>query len=90
MDEVLAVGDLFFRQKCYARLEELLARDTTILFVSHQMEAVWQYCDHVISLDKGQAVYQGNAQEARDNDTANHGNERQIWTSQIGADTGRG
>lgn len=64
LDEVLAVGDLFFRQKCYARLEELMARQTTIIFVTHTMDAVREYCQKVLLLHRGEAVYQGSAQEA--------------------------
>ncbi len=64
LDEVLAVGDLFFRQKCYARLEELIAENTTIILVSHDMTDIRQYCNHVALLDKGREIYQGNAQDA--------------------------
>jgi lipopolysaccharide transport system ATP-binding protein len=64
LDEVLAVGDLFFRQKCYARLEELIAKQTTIIFVTHAMDAVREYCQQVILLHKGHMLYQGAAQEA--------------------------
>ena len=64
LDEVLAVGDLFFRQKCYARLEELIAKQTTIIFVTHAMDAVREYCQQVMLLHKGQALYHGTAQEA--------------------------
>ena len=64
LDEVLAVGDLFFRQKCYARLEELIVQHTTIIFVTHAMDAVYEYCQHVMLLHKGQELYRGTAQEA--------------------------
>ncbi|MEH1934147.1 MAG: ABC transporter ATP-binding protein, partial [Nostoc sp.] len=37
LDEVLAVGDIFFQQKCYARLEELIAKQITIILVTHQL-----------------------------------------------------
>jgi len=64
LDEVLAVGDIFFRQKCYARLEKLIAKKTTIIFVTHEMDALCQYCSRVILLDKGRDVCQGEPIEA--------------------------
>jgi len=64
LDEVLAVGDLFFRQKCYARLEELIKKQTTIIFVTHAMDAVREYCQKVLLLHRGEMVFQGSAQEA--------------------------
>jgi lipopolysaccharide transport system ATP-binding protein len=64
LDEVLAVGDLFFRQKCYARLEELMTDKITIIIVTHNMGTVRHYCDHVIVLNKGQKIYEGESQKA--------------------------
>ncbi|MEH2137442.1 ABC transporter ATP-binding protein [Nostoc sp.] len=63
LDEVLAVGDIFFQQKCYARLEELIAKQITIILVTHQLAAVQQYCKEVILLHHGQKIYQGEARE---------------------------
>lgn len=59
LDEVLAVGDIFFKQMCYAPIEELIAKGTTILLVTHSTVAVRQFCDHVIVLDKGRKFYYG-------------------------------
>ena len=53
VDEVLAVGDIKFRQKCEKRMKELLAGGTTLLYVSHNIDEVRRLCDHVIWLDKG-------------------------------------
>lgn len=63
LDEVLAVGDIFFQQKCYALLEELIAKQTTIILVTHQLAAVQQYCKEVILLHQGQKIYQGEPRE---------------------------
>jgi lipopolysaccharide transport system ATP-binding protein len=63
LDEVLAVGDIFFQQKCYARLEELIAKQITIILVTHQLGAVQQYCNEVILLHHGEKVFQGEAQK---------------------------
>ena len=59
LDEVLAVGDIFFKQKCYARLEELVEQKTAIVLVTHSTSLVRQYCDDVIVLQQGKLVYQG-------------------------------
>lgn len=63
LDEVLAVGDIFFQQKCYARLEELIAKQITIILVTHQLAVVQQYCHEVILLHQGEKIYQGEPKE---------------------------
>jgi len=64
IDEALAVGDVFFRQKCYARLEELRNSGAAILLVSHAMTEVEQFCDRAILLDQGKQSFWGPATEA--------------------------
>ena len=59
LDEVLAVGDIFFQQKCYARLEELIQQQVTIILVTHQLDTVQQYCQEAILLNEGKKVFQG-------------------------------
>lgn len=59
LDEVLAVGDIFFQQKCYARLEELIKQQITIILVTHALDAVQQYCKEVVLLHQGQMIFQG-------------------------------
>ena len=59
VDEVLAVGDYKFRQKCEKRMKELLAGGTTLLYVSHNIDEVLRLCDHAIWLDKGAARMMG-------------------------------
>lgn len=65
VDEVLAVGDYAFQQKCYAHLA-LLRRQygTTLIFVSHNMEAVRRVCERGLVLYRGRAIFQGSAGEA--------------------------
>lgn len=53
VDEVLAVGDYEFEQKCYRRIKEFRASGGTILFVSHQMDAVRRVADRAIWLKAG-------------------------------------
>jgi lipopolysaccharide transport system ATP-binding protein len=64
IDEALAVGDVFFRQKCYARLEEIRASGAAVLLVSHAMTDIEQFCDRAILLDRGKASFIGEATEA--------------------------
>lgn len=63
LDEVLAVGDIFFQQKCYTRLEKLIEQQTTIILVTHQLATVQQYCNRVVLLHKGQQVFQGESRK---------------------------
>jgi lipopolysaccharide transport system ATP-binding protein len=64
IDEALAVGDVFFRQKCYARLEQLRSGGAAILLASHAMPEVEQFCERAILLDHGTEAFTGPATEA--------------------------
>jgi lipopolysaccharide transport system ATP-binding protein len=64
VDEALAVGDVFFQQKCYRRLEALRERGTSILFVSHNLADVRQFCQRAVVLSEGRAVFQGSSADA--------------------------
>jgi lipopolysaccharide transport system ATP-binding protein len=64
VDEALAVGDVFFRQKCYRRLDDLREKGVAILLVSHAMSDVEQMCRRSILLEQGKCKFQGNASEA--------------------------
>jgi ABC-2 type transport system ATP-binding protein len=59
VDEVLAVGDKGFRDKCYKRIEELLAGGRTLFFVSHNEKDLRRFCSRGLYLDKGQLVLDG-------------------------------
>ena len=63
IDEALAVGDVFFRQKCYARLNQLKTEGKTIILVSHGMNEVEQFCDRALLLHHGQILKQGDSKE---------------------------
>ncbi len=52
-DEVLAVGDYAFQQKCEHRMTEMRQNGTTLLYVSHSIDSVKSVCDHALWLDKG-------------------------------------
>jgi lipopolysaccharide transport system ATP-binding protein len=64
IDEVLAVGDIFFRQKCYQRLEAMREAGTAIVLVSHAMTEVEQFCRRGILLHHGAVMFAGDAVEA--------------------------
>ena len=66
VDEILAVGDYKFRQKCEKRMKELLAGGTTLLYVSHSIDEVKRLCDHALWIDKGETRLIGEAKEVCD------------------------
>ena len=63
VDEVLAVGDAEFQKRCLGRMEELGSSGRTVLFVSHNMQAIAQLCDRAIWLDQGSVVEDGTSSE---------------------------
>ena len=63
VDEVLAVGDFRFREKCYRKIDELLEGGTTLLFVSHSAEQVRKLCPKAIWLDHGELMAFGATEE---------------------------
>lgn len=62
VDEALAVGDIFFQQKCHAHMAELLRKGAAILLVTHDVQAVRKYCSSVILLDRGDVVHHGDVE----------------------------
>ncbi|WP_396668656.1 ABC transporter ATP-binding protein [Microbacterium sp. R86528] len=66
VDEVLAVGDKAFREKCYRRIDELLAEGRTLFFVSHSERDLRRFCTRGLYLDKGQLVMDGPIAEVLD------------------------
>ena len=59
VDEALAVGDIFFQQKCFGYLEKLRKNGTAILFVSHDTQAIVKLCDRAILLQDGHLTHSG-------------------------------
>jgi ABC-2 type transport system ATP-binding protein len=59
VDEVLAVGDKAFREKCYKRIDELLADGRTLFFVSHSDKDLRRFCTRGLYLDKGHLAMDG-------------------------------
>lgn len=59
IDEALAVGDVFFSQKCFQRIREIVHRGATLIFVSHDMGAIQSLCDRAILLNRGTVMFDG-------------------------------
>ena len=64
VDEVLAVGDYAFQQKCMARMAELRRNGASLILVSHNLESIRQVCDRGLVMYRGSAAFQGSAAEA--------------------------
>jgi len=62
-DEVLSVGDIAFQRKCEARMAEMRAQGTTLLFVSHSMESVRSVCENALWLSHGKVMAAGPVEE---------------------------
>lgn len=88
VDEALAVGDIFFQQKCFERIRAMRERGLTLVFVSHDMTAVRNLCDRAIVLDHGQIAFEGAPDEAvsRFHDVARSGTGTAIAQSTVPPD----
>jgi lipopolysaccharide transport system ATP-binding protein len=64
VDEALSVGDVFFQQKCYHKIRDLVKGGVTILLVSHDMRSVGEFCEEALLLDKGKAAFFGDTMQA--------------------------
>lgn len=73
VDEVLAVGDKAFREKCYRRIEELLDSGRTLFFVSHNERDLRRFCTRGLYLDKGRLVLDAGIDEVIDRYNADYG-----------------
>ena len=63
IDEVLAVGDADFQRKCFAYFKDLKRNGKTVVFVSHDMGAIREYCDRAVLIEKNEIVFSGTAEE---------------------------
>lgn len=66
VDEVLAVGDADFQRKCFEYFKSLKKSGKTVIFVTHDMGAVREYCDRAILINEGQVAFTGPADEIAD------------------------
>lgn len=63
VDEVLAVGDTEFQRKCFDYFKKLKRDKTTVVFVSHDMNAIREYCDRAVLIEKNELVAEGTSEE---------------------------
>jgi lipopolysaccharide transport system ATP-binding protein len=63
MDEVLAVGDNAFKEKCLNKMKAVASEGRTVLFVSHDMKAIEEFCDRAIYLSNGKIVIDGETEK---------------------------
>jgi ABC-type polysaccharide/polyol phosphate transport system ATPase subunit len=63
IDEILAVGDASFREKCYERLRSFRDRGKTIVLVSHDVSMIKLFCDRVLLINKGELIEDGPADD---------------------------
>jgi len=63
VDEALSVGDIFFQQKCFAKIREIIAGGTTCILVSHDTQAIMNLCDSAILLRGGELDFIGTPEE---------------------------
>jgi lipopolysaccharide transport system ATP-binding protein len=64
LDEILAVGDIAFQNKCFNRMNELINEGTGVILVSHQIQRILQYTKRTLWLDNGRIIYDGNTDDA--------------------------
>ncbi|HTN54697.1 MAG TPA: ABC transporter ATP-binding protein, partial [Microbacterium sp.] len=72
VDEVLAVGDKAFREKCYKRIDEMLADGRTLFFVSHNERDLRRFCKRGLYLNKGELVLDAPISDVLDRYNADH------------------
>jgi len=64
VDEVLAVGDAQFQEKCLGKMHDVAASGRTVVLVSHQMQSIDKLCDRAVLLDGGIVAFEGRAPDA--------------------------
>lgn len=64
IDEALSVGDIFFQQKCFSKIEQMRENGVAFLFVSHDINTVLNMSDRVLLLDHSEQIYFGDKHEA--------------------------
>ena len=66
IDEILAVGDQHFQEKCFNKLEELAASDKTIVIVSHSLDSIKKLCKRGIWINNGKVAMDGDCEKVID------------------------
>jgi lipopolysaccharide transport system ATP-binding protein len=81
VDEVLAVGDMQFQNKCLGKMGEISKAGRTVLFVSHNMGAISSLCDSALLLDKGKKISEGSTAVTIAKYMKSSGNSAAEWTA---------
>lgn len=63
VDEILAVGDVAFQEKCFRKMEEFKENGVTIIFVSHSLEQIKRFCNKAIYINHSKLIAKGNVDE---------------------------
>jgi lipopolysaccharide transport system ATP-binding protein len=81
VDEVLAVGDFEFQRRCLGRMQDLSQSGRTVIFVSHNLQAISRLCDRALLIEAGRAVRDGSSSEvvAEYLQSANAGGSICVW-----------
>jgi lipopolysaccharide transport system ATP-binding protein len=87
VDEVLAVGDAAFQKKCLGRMNEVAKEGRTILFVSHNMEAVQRLCNKGVLLEKGKVTVDGTIDEVIRSYISANSSAKSVINIELPADT---
>jgi ABC-type polysaccharide/polyol phosphate transport system ATPase subunit len=66
VDEILSVGDLKFQLKCMNKMKEMMSNGTTILFVSHDINAIKRFCNRAIWINEGKVIKSGDIDKVTD------------------------
>jgi lipopolysaccharide transport system ATP-binding protein len=84
VDEVLAVGDTAFQNKCLGKMGEVASEGRTVLLVSHNMNAILRLCREAILLDQGKIIFQGQSSEVvkRHLGSGNRTGAEKIWRAE--------
>ncbi len=64
VDEILAVGDAGFQEKCFTRIRKFRQASKTILLVTHAMGVIQEHCERALLLDRGSIIFDGRPEEA--------------------------
>jgi ABC-type polysaccharide/polyol phosphate transport system ATPase subunit len=64
IDEILSVGDVFFQQKCFTKMREIIKQGTTFIYVTHDTAGMQNLCDRALLLDGGKVEFVGETTEA--------------------------
>lgn len=84
IDEVLAVGDMQFQEKCLKKLNDLGRSGKTVLFVSHNTHSILGLCDQGVLLDKGKLIQTGAIEKVLDTYLKKTFNQTQVWEGNVG------